>query len=39
MTVILVGKDSFIHGSPKRMIGPSTIHTSLATAFKVFRGG
>ena len=39
MTVIRVGNTIFGHGKPKRIPGPSTIHTSLATGFSVLRGG
>jgi hypothetical protein len=34
-----VGKDLFGHGMPKRMIGPSTIHTFSQTGFSVFSSG
>jgi len=39
MTVIRVGNSIFGHGNPKRIAGPSTIHSSLATGFSVLRGG
>lgn len=39
MIVILVGKDIFGQGIPKRMAGPSTIQIFGAMGFKKFNGG